>query len=356
MKKRFEQAGGQNDSLKGPSFKVVGKISEKARESLKDAVQGAFHDRHYENMPPEIFAELKENEMEKTPEQIELILLSDKETSETMKRVGAEPYSIPLRNIHLVPDESYNKIRLSDNPKQSSARAVSEFQAVFVNADKVKGKDIFFASLVFHEIMHLKGKISFEVIEDEDKVYIGAYKTGFTVFSPRAMDKKNKEHSHMDGLEEALVSAEEKKYIRKILELPRFASEKKRMESEETKKIKASMAAIRGIKEEDIFWVSDDGKFYLQVSYPKQREVLGFVMEEIMKENPEKYENLDEVQDEFLKAFFGGSFYSISRLVENTFGKGSFRVLGLMTGEDNSAIGVMETLKSMRRAKKSFKK
>lgn len=182
---------------------------------------------------------------------------------------------------------------------------------------------------------------------------MSAYKTGLTVFSSAAMNRRNRGHDHMSGLEEALVSCEEKKYVKKILELPMFSNEKKNLESEAVKKIKTNISVRTSVSEDDIFWISEDKKYYLQFFYPEQREVLSFVEMEIAKENPDKYKNIEAVHDEFLRAFFKGSLHDISHLVEGVFGKGSFRVLGLMSQDDNSAIGVMETLRSMRRARVS---
>ncbi len=351
MGKKFEQNSGAEDSLKGPSLRIIGEISDEAREVLFRKIKGVLHRDHYGSLPPEVFAELKEKELVKTPEELKLIAMADKGTSKIMESVGEEPYSIPEKNVHLLPGDSYNKTVLNDKPEQSSARAISESQAIFVNADKAREKELYFALLIFHEMMHLKGKIIMEANEDENRLYAGAYKTGLTVFSPRVADSRNREHTHMSGLEEALVSDEEKKYVEKILKLPRFLKEREAMEAGDFKNLRKNIARRDNISENNVFWVSDDKKSYLCFSYQKQREALGFVEAEILKENRDKYENSNDVREEFLKAFFGGSLYNISRLVESTFGKGSFRVLGLMTREDGPAIGVMEALRSMRRAK-----
>ena len=58
--------------------------------------------------------------------------------------------------------------------------------------------------------------------------------------------------------------------------------------------------------------------------------------------------NADEVFQEFSNAQFNGRLMTIARLVEGTFGKGSFRILGNMDTDSNSATLCLETLKKLR--------
>ena len=85
-------------------------------------------------------------------------------------------------------------------------------------------------------------------------------------------------------------------------------------------------------------------KSYEIISYPRQRAILSFVVSEIQEEFSKKYKANEDVSLEFLKAFFTGYLLPIARLVETTFGKGSFRVLGMMGDDKETPITVWEYL------------
>ena len=84
------------------------------------------------------------------------------------------------------------------------------------------------------------------------------------------------------------------------------------------------------------------------ISYVAHREVLTYICAEIQKEFPERYKSSDDVFKEFIKAHFTGQLLLISSLVEKTFGEVSFRILGNMTPEQESAVLYMETFRKLR--------
>ena len=151
------------------------------------------------------------------------------------------------------------------------------------------------------------------------------------------------------GLHEAIVSSQEKRLLNKLLELPALAKEKEWLMSDEAKELRKKLAEKKEIPENDIIWVGkkeeDDWEsvFYLQ-----HRRVLDYVCDEIQKQFPDQYQNAEDVFKEFLKAHFTGQLLSVARLVEKTFGKGSFRLLGNMGKENESAVLHLESLKKER--------
>ena len=76
--------------------------------------------------------------------------------------------------------------------------------------------------------------------------------------------------------------------------------------------------------------------------------MLEYVCSEIQKQFPDKYQSIEEVFKEFLKANFTGQLLGIARLVEQTFGEGSFRLLGNMTEDKSSAVLYLDSLRKAR--------
>jgi len=133
-----------------------------------------------------------------------------------------------------------------------------------------------------------------------------------------------------------------------LLDLPELALEKRWLNSEKAKNLKKKIAIEKGIPEEDIIWVNEDGSDYEDFSYRAQRKVLKYVCEEIKKQYPEQFKDASEVYKLFLKAHFTGQLLPIARLMEKTFGEGSFRLLGNMETSNESGILHLESLQKAR--------
>ncbi len=136
--------------------------------------------------------------------------------------------------------------------------------------------------------------------------------------------------------------------LRKIIDLPELKEEKEKLLKlkvkieEIAKSENSSPEEIYDIKEED-------GKIidYKVIGYKPQMKVLDFVCETIAKEFNGEFANKEEVFQEFLKANFNNQLINIGRLVEKTFGEGSFRIISAMTEkstmkETNSTIEALE--------------
>ena len=170
--------------------------------------------------------------------------------------------------------------------------------------------------------------------------------------SVRAVQKHGlhgKYHEHFEGLHEAIVSEVEKRALPQILDLPELAKEKEWLLSDEAKELRKKLAERKKIPEDDIVWVGKKGKNdWETVSYPQQRGVLQYVCTEIQEQCPDRYQSADAVFKEFLRAHFTGQLLQIARPVEETFGEGSFRLLGNMATEEQDAVLHLESLKKAR--------
>lgn len=128
--------------------------------------------------------------------------------------------------------------------------------------------------------------------------------------------------------------------------------------SDWAKELIENTAQKEKITEDDIMLIFNKNKkdfIIAEKSYREQRQTLDYVCSEIQKEFSDQYKSIDDVFKEFLKANFTGQLLTIGRLVEETFGKGSSRILGDMGMDSKSAILTLEILKIIR-AKKTIKK
>jgi hypothetical protein len=156
-------------------------------------------------------------------------------------------------------------------------------------------------------------------------------------------------HEHFAGLHEGIVAETEKKLLGRLIDCPELATEKEWLLSDEGKELRKKIATEKEIPDDDIVWVGKNGEDdWEAVYYPQQRSVLRYVCDEIQKEFSDEYQNSEEVYKVFLRAHFTGQLLPLARLVEKTFGEGSFRLLGNMETSNKSGVLHLESLKKAR--------
>lgn len=337
---------------KGPEFRIVGDISEEEKKLEKKRLQGFLGEEHLSEISEEHLEKLESLEYPMTPEQLEIFRIANKDTNKDMQKAGVKPRSIPARNFHIIPSNLYEEFF----PESSSSSALTEQkqQVVFLDADIARMSLLAFASEAHHEMSHLKHFFSLEVQKDEKKKELqrSIYRTGLSMSSSQKLAFNRRAHEHFRGLNEAVIAYQGKKFIEKIRRHPLFASEREWMESPEAQKRVDEIAKDLNMSEDEkkeIFLVSKSGKDYVYHSYFKQRQVLQFVSNEILKQFPEKYEDQEQVFLEFSKAAYSGRVLPLAKIVNETFGKDGFRILSLMKDDKESPLEVMEALRSARR-------
>ena len=227
-----------------------------------------------------------------------------------------------------------------------------ENQAVLFDALKVRGNDFIFANSAFHESLHLKSALVMQVEEQKNGLRQRQYRSGVDIVNTIKNNNKTGENIlYFNGLHEAIVSVEEKKFNKKLLELPEFKNEKKSLEENREELFKISEDKKIPIEDFSFFNKGEGGQDsrWGVLGYRKQREVYDYICREILKNAKGKYRDLGDVQKEFLKAHFTGKILSIARIVEDTFGENSFRILGGMGVDDESTIKTRKILENMRR-------
>ena len=323
---------------------MVGNASAENKEIERKETQDNFS-RHLETMSPQDREKVKKLEFPKSQIEVALIDFANRETDKLMEGVGVESYDIPYENYHIIPSELFNGIESSRAIASSNHRR----QGMLFNSEYSRKNPLNFGIAAFHETLHLKSHFSIQVNEDGKRIIVAPYRTGVEVSSFLKNPDKGDYHVHFAGLHEAIVAEAEKRCVSKLLALPEFEKEREWLSSDLALERKKKIAEKKGVSQEEIIWVGEKNEADCEiVSYPILRDVLNYVCAEIQKEFPDKYENDDEVFKAFLKAHFTGQLLPIARLVEKTFGEGSFRLLGNMGTDKESGVLHLESLKKAR--------
>jgi len=329
---------------KGPEIRIIGGASIEKKEQAKKEIEQALFN-HFESLSPQEQEQLKKFEYPKSEKELALINFANKETSRLMQEAGIESYNVPEKNFHIIPPELYKKVAGEDG----TATTFYTKQGVLFDAQYFRDNPVNFGTVALHEMLHLKAHLSMEVEEEGEEVKKTPYRAGVTVRALQKHGYHGKYHEHFAGLHEAIVAETEKRLLPKLLDCPALAAEKEWLMSTEAKEMKKKLAEEKGIPEDDIVWVGKKGKDdWETVSYLQQRNVLNYVCAEIQKQFPEQFKSPDDVYKVFLNAHFTGRLLPIARLVEKTFGEGSFRLLGNMGTDKESGVLHLESLKKAR--------
>lgn len=328
---------------KGPKIRIVGGASDNKKEQAKNEIEQALFN-HSESLPPRAKENLGKYEYLKSKTEVAIIDFANIETARLMEEAGIEPYNIPMENYHIIPSDLYKEVA----NENGNAETFYTKQLILFDAPDFKDNPVNFGAVALHETLHLKAHFSMEVQEENGEINKTPYREGVGVRALQSHGYHGKYHIHFFGLHEAIVSEAEKKLLNKLLDLPELKKEKDSLASDGAKELRKKLAEKKEILEDDIFWVDTNKNDWEIIPYYRQREVLNYMCIEIQKQFPEKYQNVDDVFKEFLKAHFTGRLLSLARLVEKVFGEGSFRLLGNMDTSKESGVLHLESLKKAR--------
>ncbi len=325
--------------------RVVGGTGEEKEIALKE-LQNIFDEPN---------KKMGEYELEKAPEDLELIIKTESIVDDLVERYGGDPKPFPLDHIYILKAGS-----VFDMTEGKLGGGIHMPLGVKIGVEKGES-NLLFASSIAHELFHAKSPKVARVGKSGEDVRI--YRSGISM-----MDKKNlndelgDEREYFGMLEEAIVAECTKKFLEKIAKEEPFSKEVEAVE-----KIWGWVSEYylkTGMAEEKIQQIGEELKFISQPqekineveafsedenerqSYAagmfrriyekgeveslerwRERKMMYDAFDNIIARANGRFKNRDDVFNEFAKANFSGNYLPLARMIENTMGKGSFRKL-----------------------------
>ena len=265
---------------------------------------------------------IKGKEREKTAEQIELITAAISVVNQIREDFGYEKVVIPIDHIHVMPADT------DTMPEYINGGHHDVSGHILVRENQTQTQ---FLRILIHELIH---KVSYQALQviNED---LYAYRTGAEVTSRKSLRRR-----HLVGLNEALTESLTQEYISKlhVFEHPLLVEE-----SMKTKRILGN-GTLEGLPQyvssSDVYQLAQDevsgetvAFFY---SYPNYRHVVGHLITRIYEQHSHEFASREDVQKVFYDALFSGNLLEIGKLIDKTFGKGTFRRLSEITDDVQS--------------------
>lgn len=265
--------------------------------------------------------ELVKGEKEKTPEQKAVIAFINSKLPLFLEHYGGQPLFISEDKIHLAPKKFFGR------RKNLEAKYSADDQGIFMDAEENLPL-LGFTKVAVHEIFHFNSFQSIQVGQDSQESLElklqGPRRMGFQIANPilgvsyfQHIDEAVIEELTMRFSEQFLKQCPElKKEIAQLKVLIQKAPENDKKHPEEF-----SYSVV----------IQKDGEWEAQLipyHYQGERRELNELIDEIYEKNKKEFKSREEVFDLFVKATMAGRLLPIARLIEKTFGKGSFREIG----------------------------
>lgn len=315
-------------SFEKPFENIVGSAPEASKEELNRKLKE-------ELITQKEWEVFRENEREKTPEEKEILEFVDKESSSITESWGGNELNLPEKAVHFLNKETWEKFVKIEGQK---VHVISK--ETFIAVGDYDCSRIVLLEHLFHDYLHFKSYLKLQVLEHTDEKKYG--KDYFTrragLYFPKNPEKE-KSGKYFAWLNEAVTQELSMRFIEKVIESPP-PIEIIQLEAAFLKKEREKIILSPGIKKEEVFlkFEKTDSKLSLSLAGPhayyEERKKLWGVVDEIYNKNPEKFEGKDEKTSKeeifslFARGMFTGEILEPTRLIEKTFGEGSFKKLG----------------------------
>ncbi|OGY64803.1 MAG: hypothetical protein A3I24_03350 [Candidatus Harrisonbacteria bacterium RIFCSPLOWO2_02_FULL_41_13b] len=332
--------------LERPEPAIFNPSSPEKKAAAKRSILERFGEKHLEHLPSEIVEMIKAVEYDKKPFEKSAIKKANEITNKLIEASGTTPFDIPERNIHVLPQTIFLQIR-GENEIESVATTIHSLQGIILNAEKLI-HPFDRISTTFHEMVHLKNFLNVEITSTESNIH----RMGLEINATEKKEEESGDFTKFEGLAEAVVAEIEKHYFPELIAgIPDLKENLDFNNSVKGKKLKEKAAKENGIPVDEIMFIDETGKIYGTFCYYNQRKVLYYLVDRIYETHKNQFQSKDGVMKIFFATNFNGKLLPVARLIENVFGKGSFRFLSTMDTEDNSTALVMEYLKKHRQGK-----
>lgn len=241
-------------------------------------------------------------EREKTPTQIEIINFVNDATNKLLAGCGIKPFDIPLKNVHIIEEQDWKDKNLA-----GVHNALNQSIEMREYPEKIT-----MASELFHEMLHFKSYNSVELTNGKIESFRNGLKT---------RTRPEREPIFV-FLNEAVVSELEKRFLTTLDDNLLF--------KDEIECTKATIAKNKSLQaKEGLYYAKEiqEGIYTTAHTefYKEERGILMMLMEKIRERNPGNFEDTEEVFTMFVKGLFSPNILHIGKLIDNSFGAGTFR-------------------------------
>ncbi len=297
--------------------KVVGSVSDDEKDQMSAIIEDRFRDHSSEKF---LSSELLKYEVEKTPEQLDMIRSVNELTNNFLESMSYPTMDIPPDNVHIISSEGWS------NP-ETDGKFSPLIQGVAIKDNEIK--TIIFDKLI-HEFLHMK---SYGAIQADQEGFMAEYRMGLAAFD------RNGEKLYLNNLSEGFIETLAKQLLSNCNDVALSEERDQFVAVKQKFSYATDENGKPALDDDDIMYASayrhPDGSFDLSIiEYPYQAERYAFqiLTAKIFQVNEGKISQ-EEIFAAFADGVFTGNLLTLGKMIENSFGKGTFRKIA-EAGED----------------------
>jgi hypothetical protein len=263
-------------------------------------------------------------ECKKTGEELEMTRDILTKIEKFMKEMGGKPLKIKPEHIHFLDSE---KVQAQNIPLENFFEPAHQYVAIYDS-----GNNLINAQAIAHEVLHFQSFASAEIGKDEQ---VRFRRLGFGI------KVRGEEDFYFDKINEAVITELEKIFEEEYFDsVPGIQKELKNRQEFVDNFLRDHPDLPELANDVAYAFLNPntglvDGARY---PYPKERDRLNQMIDYIYNENKDQFEERDQVLALFVGATMGGGMLDLARIIEKTYGKGSFRELGKMTKQSRQRV------------------
>lgn len=252
----------------------------------------------------------KPNELEKTPEEIEIIETINNATNELLQKYGMEPFDVPVDNIHILRSSSW------DDKLRGQAQLIDTYQLIWIPRAKLLSV---FAVNLAHEMVHLKSYYAMKKNPDSKKY--SAYRSGFKTRG--IVDDTERLKYFNEGMTEIISHG----IFDEISHSGPLAMEQEDKES--ALRMAPEHFAKGKLLGARIVRLADD-KYNIEAHFDdfdflNENQGTSLLLQNLLDRNASRFRSLGELNDFLTESYFTGHMLECAKLIDGTYGRGTFR-------------------------------
>lgn len=312
----------------GSSFeRVVGRMPDTEKEHVLRRASFAFQDQETGFSGKE--------ERRKTPAESEILALVNAKSDEIRRHYGLPDFDIPEKNIHVIRAKKWTA-------KDDAGCFFPLTQAIRIPEEPTR---LGFMKTALHEMIHFKSYASLQ----ESGYDINEYRMGLVTH------KRDGDREFFRNINEAVTEELARRYSKELSGHDLFKKERSLTEMTKSRYPDARTASGIPLFDEQTYYAAPKKRGLREFldtgfegwntvtintrhySYEQEREALNILIDKLFEANRQRFRDRDEVFDIFANAMLSGHMHALGRLIDRTFGAGTFRKLG-ESGEDTTKL------------------
>lgn len=318
--------------------RVIGNISEKEKQDIMEDYKKISHEQNV------VREEYKQHETKKSEVTEKLFTLALARVNALCERFGVPPLGWTKDNLHT------SGAVFPDNPDGTGVFLTKEQQIWIIENNSLLASPFDNLKTITHELLHAAGYNALQVDDVGGVKHEATYRGGLLVSERSGATNSSEKKVFFRNFNEAVLEEMTKGLMKECVD-PILETHQRFLNEELTRlRNDPEQTSVPRDEVDDIAYIQDlwGGDFrYVLYTYGEPRRIYGKLYEKLFLANQKEYNSVEAVRDLAYRAVMQGNLLPLAKLIEKTFGVGTFRSLGEADADLEKLEAFVDSLKPM---------